>query len=202
MHRPKGQNNLIIHRSMGARSGNKFSSHSSEDSISCDSLSFAGLVSQDQQQKSPSSTNQNKHHYQQVTKQDPDFEFSTIKPDFNNSATSPFRITPADVLISNGQIKPHAIVCQQSRRPFVAKNAPMSLRSLLAVEDIRSININQTRKYHEQQLAKTRIHKSKEKTTETRSTWFGQKVFRSFLSPCRKCQAVQPDAVKVPTVKG
>jgi hypothetical protein len=50
------------------------------------------------------------------------------------------------------------------------------------------------KKYHEQ-LVKARNLKNMERT-ETK-TWFGHKVFKSLLiAPCRKCEAVQPGAIK------
>ncbi|CAI8618254.1 unnamed protein product [Vicia faba] len=159
------------------------------DSISADSFSFAGLVSiQDQQ-------HQNNHA---ASKPNPDFEFSTIKAELYSTAANPFKITPADMLISNGQIKPHAIAFQPNKSFFT--NPPLSLRSLLEI-DIQQHNSRETgsraRKYHEQ-LVKARNYKNKEKTVT--KTWFGQKVFMSFISPCRKCEALQPGSVKGQTV--
>ncbi|BAT73707.1 hypothetical protein LR48_Vigan01g057000 [Vigna angularis] len=166
---------------MGTRQGSKSQSHGGDDSISTDSLSFAGLVSvQDQHPKVPT------HYYHQVSKQDFDFEFSTIT-DLNSSA-NPFKITPADVLISDGKIQPF-----KPNRPAIL-DPPISLRSLLAIDHANAkMSCGQTRKYGDQRV-KARNHKSKERNV-TR-TWFGHKVFRSFLSPCRKCQATQPGAIK------
>ncbi|RDY02860.1 hypothetical protein CR513_13630, partial [Mucuna pruriens] len=155
---------------MGTRQGNKLSSHAAEDSISGDSLSFAGLVSNE----------------------DLDFEFSTIEPDFNSSGNA-FKITPADVLISNGQIKPF-----QPNRPFTT-DPPISLRSLLAIDHVNSkMSSGQRRNKCDEQHVKPRKHKSKERSVSR--AWFGQKMFRSFLSPCRKCQATQPGAIKTQSV--
>nr|KYP39533.1 hypothetical protein KK1_039156 [Cajanus cajan] len=172
------------------RQGNKLPSHAAEDSISADSLSFAGLVSIQEQHQNPKphAPNNNTNYYYQVSNQDLDFEFSTIKADFNSGA-NPFKVTPADVLISNGRIKPF-----QPNRSF-ATDSPISLRSLLAIDHhVNSkMSCGQTRKCDEQRV-KARSHKSKERSV-TR-TWFGQKMFRSFLSPCRKCQATQPGTIK------
>ncbi|KAK7319715.1 hypothetical protein RJT34_04440 [Clitoria ternatea] len=171
---------------MGTREGNKLASDASleDHSISNDSLSFAGLVSiqRDEQQPKPHVPNRNKY-YNIVSKQDPDFEFSIIKP----LATNPFKITPADMLISNGQIKPHAVAFQ----PNLPN--PISLRSLLATDHIPNGQTKSARKYHEQ-LVKARSHKNEERRV-TR-TWFGKKVFKSFLKPCRKCQAIQPGGIR------
>ncbi|KAG4977312.1 hypothetical protein JHK84_037013 [Glycine max] len=158
---------------MGTRQGNKPSSkksHAAEDSISADSLSFAGLVSIQDQNSKPPIPNHTTHYY---------------------------KITPADVLISNGKIKPF-----QPNRP-VLTDPPISLRSLLAIDhanNSKMSNVQQARKYDEQRV-KARIHKSKERSSSVTRTWFGHKVFRSFLSPCRKCQATQPGAVKGQSVK-
>ncbi|ESW31344.1 hypothetical protein PHAVU_002G230600 [Phaseolus vulgaris] len=79
----------------------------------------------------------------------------------------------------------------QANRP-VFSDPPISLRSLLAIDHANAkISSGQTRKYDDQRV-KARNHKSKERTR----AWFGHKVFRSFLSPCRKCQASQPGAIK------
>ncbi|QCD84385.1 hypothetical protein DEO72_LG2g4737 [Vigna unguiculata] len=173
---------------MGTREGNRSQSHGGDDSISTDSLSFAGLVSvQEQHPKAPTHNHNTHHYYHQVTKQDLDFEFSTIK-DLNSSA-NPFKTTPADVLISDGKIQPF-----KPNGPGIS-DPPISLRSLLAIDHANAKNnaSGQTRKYGDQRV-KARNHKSKERSA-TR-TWFGHKVFRSFLSPCRKCQASQPGAIK------
>ncbi|KAK7362816.1 hypothetical protein VNO77_04939 [Canavalia gladiata] len=159
---------------MGTHQGNKLASHTAKDSISGDSLSFAGLVSIEDQKPEVPDPNQD---------EDPDFEFSTIL----NSGANAFKITPADVLISNGQIKPHAIAFQPNSS--FTTYPPISLRSLLAIDHMSS----SSRKYHEQ-LVKARNHRSKE--TSFTTTWFGRKVFRSVLSPCRKCKAIQPGSAK------
>ncbi|KAK7400606.1 hypothetical protein VNO78_11817 [Psophocarpus tetragonolobus] len=172
---------------MGTQSKLAPQSHAAEDSISADSLSFAGLVSIQDQHPKASIPNHKAHYYQQVSKQDLDFEFSTILEDFNSGANS-FKITPADVLISNGKIKPF-----QPNRPVIT-DPPISLRSLLEIDHVNGkMSSEQTRKY-DQQRVKARSHKSKERSV-TR-LWFGHKLFRSFLSPCRKCQASQPVAIK------
>lgn len=180
---------------MGTRQGNKPSSkksHAAEDSISADSLSFAGLVSIQDQNSKPPIPNHTTHYYK-VSKQDLDFEFSTIQEHLN-SGSNPFKITPADVLISNGKIKPF-----QPNRPIITDH-PISLRSLLAIDHVNSkMSSVQARKYDEQRV-KARNHKSKERSVITK-TWFGHKVFRSFLSPCRKCQATQPGVIKGQSVK-
>lgn len=167
---------------MGTLHKNKHSSDAARDSISADSFSFAGLVSihDQQQQNHPAAPN---------PKPDPDFEFATIKANLYSTSTNPFKITPADMLISNGQIKPHAISFQPNRS-FFTNPQVSSLRSLLQI-DIEQTS-SRAKQYHEQ-LVKSRNLKNKEKTVT--KTWFGQKMFRSFVSPCRKCEAEQPGAV-------
>jgi hypothetical protein len=175
---------------MGTLQRNKHSSEAAaRDSISADSFSFAGLVSiQDQQHQ---------NHSAASPKPNPDFEFSTTKTELYSTVANPFKITPADMLISNGQIKPHAIAFQPNRSFFT--DPPLSLRSLLAIDIEQHINgetSSRARKYHEQ-LVRARNPKNKERTeTKTR---FGQ-VFKSLISPCQKCEAVQPGAIKGQTV--
>lgn len=174
------------HKSMGTLQRNKCIPDAARDSISADSFSFAGLVSiQDQQQQ----------NHLAAPKQDQDFEFATIKTNLYSTVANPFKITPADKLISNGQIKPHAIAFQPNRSFFT--NPPSSLRSLLAIDIEQHImasgeTSSKARKYHEQ-LVKARNIKNKEKTVT--KTWIGQKVLKSFMSPCRNCEATQPGTV-------
>ena len=52
------------------------------------------------------SPNRAKHY--QVSKHDPEFEFTSTKANLN-SAVNPIKITPADQLISNGRLQPQAL---------------------------------------------------------------------------------------------
>lgn len=183
--------NLVTINQMGTLQGKKLGSEAAaeSESISADSLSFAGLVSMQDQQPNPPKQH---YQYQVVSKEEPDFEFSTAKAELNNSAANPFKTTPADMLISNGKIKPHANAnanAFQPNRPFITNNPPISLRSLLAIEFEHISG-----KMASGQTVKARDHKNKGRT------WFGQKMLRSFISPCRKCQAIQPGSVKGQTV--
>ncbi|XP_073225223.1 uncharacterized protein [Cicer arietinum] len=184
-----------MNQSMDTRKGNKLPSKLVSDSISMDSLSFSGLVSiQDQQPKFPSPPNHAKHY--QVNKHDPEFEFTNSKANLN-SVVNLIKLTPADQLISNGQLQPQAFAFQTT--PSLIPNPPGSSRPLLANHinsEMSSRKTGSTMKYHE--LGKASKHTNKQSTTAR--TGFGQKM-KSFLSPCKECRTIKPDAVKAQTVQ-
>ncbi|CAL0331381.1 unnamed protein product [Lupinus luteus] len=170
---------------MGTIEGNKKGSHIATDSMSEYSLSFAGLVCiHDKQQPKPHVPNRDK--YIRVSKTDLDFEFVTNnKAELNASSAIPMKITHADVLFSNGQIK-----AQQEVAAFPT-NSPSSLSTLQGIGDHSNIMLNG----HTEVAAKGRNHANKEKSVTT-TTSFGKKVCKSFLAPCRECKVIQPSAVK------
>ncbi|KAK7327852.1 hypothetical protein VNO77_21945 [Canavalia gladiata] len=174
--------------------GNKLTSHVADDSYLLDSLSFSGLVSiQDQQLKLPS--NQAKHG--QVSTHDPEFEFTSTKANLN-SAVNPIKITPADQLISNGQLQPQELAFQTNHSLII--NPPSSSSSLLATHSsskVSSRKTGSTMKYHE--LNKASKHTNKESVMT--GAGFGQKI-KSFLLPCRECRTIKPGAVKAQSVPG
>lgn len=180
---------------MDTRQGNKLISQVRADSMSMDSLSFSGLVSiQDQQSKLPSPP---KHYQYQVTKHDSEFEFKNTKANLN-SAVNAIKFTPADQLISNGHLQPQALAFQTTQS-FITK-PPGSSRSLLATHISSEMPSGKTAspmRYRE--LGKASKHTNKQSTVTRRG--FGQKM-KSFLSPCRECQTIKPDAVKAQTVQG
>lgn len=188
---------ILDHESMDTKKGNKPPSKVVTDSLSMDSLSFSGYVSiQDQQQNFPSPPNQAKHF--QVSKLDLDFEFTNPKANLN-SAVNPIKITPADQLISNGQLQPKAFAFQTTPQSLII-NPTSSSRSLLATHissEMSSGKKGSTMKYHE--LGKASKHATNKQSTVTRKG-FGQRV-KSFLSPCRECKIVKPCAVKAQTVQ-
>lgn len=177
--------------------GNNLTSHVVDDSITLDSLSFSDYVSiPDQQPKSPSP---NRARHYQVSKYDTEFEFTITKANFT-SAVNPIKTTPADQLISNGQLQPQAVVIKTNQS--LITNPPGSSSLLLAAthssSKMSSGKTGSTKKYHEK-LNKASKHTNKESTV-TR-TGFGQKM-KSFLSPCRECRTIKPGAVKAQTVSG
>ncbi|KAF3451447.1 hypothetical protein FNV43_RR07542 [Rhamnella rubrinervis] len=160
------------------------------DSASLDSLSFAGLVCiQDQQRKSPPTNNTAK----QIHKQDPEFEFSRSRP--QSTTSSPTKSPPTDLFISNGQLLPqsyppqpkkHQVINQQHGRGLVPSTHPHCERSSgTKVSD---------RQYQEQRK------QVKEKHAAPKSS-FGWELFKSFVSPCRKCQAAN-SIVKAHKLRG
>ncbi|XP_020234606.1 uncharacterized protein LOC109814558 [Cajanus cajan] len=175
--------------------GNKLTSHASDNSTALDSLSFSDLVSiQEQQPKSPSP---NRAKQYQVSKYDPEFEFTSTNANFN-SVVNTIKITSADQLISNGQLRPQAL-SMQTNQSLITK-PPNSSRSLLATNSSSKMSCGKTgntKKYHEQNKASNHTNK---KSMVTR-TGFGQKM-KSFLSPCRECRDIKQGAVKAQTVPG
>lgn len=185
------------HESMYTMKGNKPPTKLVSDSISMDSLSFSGLVSiQDQQKNLPSPPKQAKHF--QVSKHDQEFEFTNPKVNLN-SPVSPIKITPADQLISNGQLQlqPQAFAFETTQNLIVTPTS--SSRSLLASHissEMSSGKTGSSMKYHE--LGKAKKHTNKQNTMKR--TGFCQKIM-SFLSPCRECRTAKQGAVKAQTVQ-
>jgi hypothetical protein len=186
---------ILDHETMDTRKGNKLPSKFVSDSISMDSLSFSGYVSiQDQQTKLPPPPNQTKHF--QVSKHELEFEFTNMKANLN-SAVNPIKTTPADQLISNGQLQPQAFAFQTTQNLII--NPTSSSRSLLATHigsEMSSGKTGNTMKYHE--LGKSNKHTNKE--SSVRKIGFFKKI-KTFLSPCRECRTVKPGAVKAQTVQ-
>lgn len=158
---------------MENRLQNKISVDVAADSESLDSLSFAGLVCiQDQQRNSLPTNNTAK----QIHKQDPEFEFSQS---ISQSTTSSTTKNPSpDLFISNGQLLPqsyqsrskkHQVINQQHGRGSVPATRTLSER--LSGTEVSA------KQYQEQRK------QVKEKHAAPKS-WF-----KSFVSPCRECQA-------------
>ncbi|KAK7412369.1 hypothetical protein VNO78_03825 [Psophocarpus tetragonolobus] len=171
--------------------GNKLTSHVEYDSIShsLDSLSFSGLVSIQDQQRKPPSPNRAKPY--EVSKNDPEFEFTSSKANFN-SAVNPIKITPADKLISNGQLFPRALVIQNQSLTTNPHSSSSSLRATHSSGKMSCGKTGSKMKYHEQ-LYQASKHTNK-KSTVTR-TGIGQKI-KYFLSPCRECRTIKQGDVK------
>ncbi|KAE9607223.1 hypothetical protein Lal_00025724 [Lupinus albus] len=183
---------------MGSTEGKKKGSHVASDSMSEYSVSFAGLVcihdnqQQQQQQQQPKPHVPNRDKYIRVSKKtDLDFEFLTNNnAELNTTfAATSMKITHADVLFSNGQIK-----AQQEVAAFPT-NSPTSLSTLQGIGDDHYSNMISND--HTQVTAKGRNHANKERSSVTTTTSFGKKVCKSFLAPCRECKVIQPSAVKV-----
>ncbi|CAL0309327.1 unnamed protein product [Lupinus luteus] len=165
---------------------NKLTSHVETGSFSPDSLSFSDLVSIQHQQPNFPSSHHAKHY--QVSNQNPEFEFSSTKANLN-SAVNPIKITPADQLISNGQLKPQALACQTPNQPLV----PGSLSPTPATRNSRKVSRGKTggaMKYHEK-LDKASKHTNMESTVK--GAHFGQKM-KCFL--CSNSKAITPGTVK------
>ncbi|MED6183730.1 hypothetical protein PIB30_040364 [Stylosanthes scabra] len=174
---------------MASRQGNIHTSYVAADSVSPDSLSFSGLVSIQGQAMLPSP---NHAKYYQESKQNPEFEFSSTKPDLSSTVDA-INITPADLLISNGQLQPQALSSQS-----LTRNQSSSLGSLLATHNSskKSSGKSGSVMKHQEQHSKASRHKNNESTTTRR---LSQKM-KCFLSPCRDSQAIKPTAAKAQTV--
>ncbi|KAL1334160.1 hypothetical protein HN51_063051 [Arachis hypogaea] len=174
---------------MSAWQGNMLTSHVAADNVSPDSLSFSGLVSIQGQSMLPSP---NHAKYYQESKQNPEFEFSSTKPDLNSTVDT-IKIIPADLLISNGQLQPQAFSSQS-----LIRNQSSSLGSLLATHSSSKKSSGKTGSVmkHQEQHSKASRHKTNESTARRR---FGQKM-KCFLSPCRDSQAIKPTVAKAQTI--
>ncbi|MED6182336.1 hypothetical protein PIB30_027578 [Stylosanthes scabra] len=166
---------------MASRKGNIHTSYVAADSVSPDSLSFSGLVSIQGQAMLPSPNHA--IHYQE-SKQNPEFEFSSTKPELTSTVDT-INIAPADLLISNGQLQPQALSSQSSIR-----NQSSSLGSFLATH-------NSSKKSSGKSGSVMKHQEQHSKASTTRR--FSQKM-KCFLSPCRDSQAIKPTAAKAQTI--
>ncbi|KAJ4703516.1 hypothetical protein OWV82_023412 [Melia azedarach] len=137
---------------------------------STDSLSFADLVCIKDQQSNPLPT-------RQLNKQDPEFEFSpaTPKSTTHNLNTN----SPTDVLMSNSQLQRHALLSQSEHSE--SKNQPTA----------ESHNPHCVKG---SQKGNHKVRNQAKKESTAKGSWFGRKLFQSFVSPCRECHARQPAA--------
>ncbi|KAK7246472.1 hypothetical protein RIF29_41340 [Crotalaria pallida] len=173
--------------------GNKFTSYAEDDSISPDSLSFSGLVCiQNQQPKLPS-PNHAKHH-NQVSKNDPEFEFTSTKA-YLNSAVNPIKTKPADMLISNGQLQlqpqAHAFQTNQSLIRSAFRPSP-------ATRNIRKMSSGKTGRANGSHEKHDKASQSTDMESTAKRAQLGQKM-KCFISPCRNSKAITPGAVKAQT---
>ncbi|KAI3434109.1 uncharacterized protein J3R85_006909, partial [Psidium guajava] len=166
---------------MGTRLQNKISVDVEADKSSLDSLSFAGLVCiQDQQTKLPSNN----------AKHDREFKFSPPAPD--RTAHDKLSHSPADILISNGQLLPHALLFQAQQSQIASRtysrgspqetqkhNKNFNKKNKGCMEDIRKANRG------------TKEQATKEYTSSSLS--FGRKM-HCVIFPCRECHAINPIA--------
>lgn len=152
---------------------NKISIDVAADKSSTDSFSFAGLVCiQDQQAKSLQCNKANRIH-----KQSTEFEFSTVEESF---VCDPIKHSPADLLISNGQIVPQPIKLQPTQHT-------------VSKQQRRKASVRATSTSGTQASAKPYPeHTNQDKEHAVQSSWFGQKLFKSFFFPCKETQAVKP----------
>lgn len=173
---------------MATRQGRKLNSDA-DHSVSLHSLSFVSLVSIPDLK--PKSTPP-----KQESKTDPEFEFASTEPNLN-SAASPMKIRPADLLISNGQLQPQAFAFQSNQ--FLITNPPSfrgSLQATCGHSKRSSAQTDSTRRYDEFHHASKQ---PKQESTGTR-TRFGAKFFKLLISPCRECHAIKPGTIEAQTV--
>lgn len=167
------------HSQMGKGKQNKITIDVAADSSSLESLSFAGLASIQDQPKKLRLNN---------TKQDQDFEFDSTVRD-------PIQSSPADILISNGQLLPHAFLLQSKTQAELGNQSQFRGSSLRThTNSKRSDQKNKGRPGYSAEANQGKENKAKEKKV-------GFRLFQSFLSPCRTCHATEP-TVRVKNIPG
>ncbi|KAA8515227.1 hypothetical protein F0562_018543 [Nyssa sinensis] len=156
------------------------------DMGSADSLSFAGLVCvQDQHLKS-----QPRHvlplppgkNATRIQIQDPEFELGQSTP--GSTANSPDKNSLADLLFSNGQLLPQGV-------PFQSNHSPVSKH--VSFTDSSPTTRSSSKRSSDNESGPNKASRNqtnKDRTTASQS--FGQKIFRSFATPCRNCRALEP----------
>lgn len=156
---------------MGTLHRNRVSKETKANNSSLDSLSFTDLVCiQDQQSESIPTNQIGKHNHE--------FEFSTAIP----SPRSITQNSPAVELIPNNHLQLHAFLCQ-SKQSHV-NNMPCYKEKLPSSQDSHGRKVSQT-SIHE-------VRNQANKVCTAKSSSFAEKLFRSFVSPCRECHACQP----------
>lgn len=170
--------------SMGTHMQNKISMDVAADSSSpdSDSLSFAGLVCiQDQQSKSST------ERVYLNNKDDQEFEFVSGTP-----STSPHSLKKnchPDMIIPNSHLPLKFLLksAQATNKPCYKQSGASSLGS--SRNTPIDNHADHTKVSHKSnQEGKNQVRKNQ---TATRPS-FGQKLFQSFVSPCRECRAVKP----------
>lgn len=157
--------------SMGTLHRNRVSKETKANNGSLDSLSFTDLVCiQDQQSKSIPTMQINKHNHE--------FEFSTATP----GPRSITQNSPAVELIPNNQLQLHAFLCQSKQSHM--NNLPCYKETSPSSQDSHSRNVSQ-KSNHE-------VRNQANKGCTAKSSSFAEKLFQSFVSPCRECHACQP----------
>ncbi|KAK3431382.1 hypothetical protein EUGRSUZ_E03256 [Eucalyptus grandis] len=169
---------------MGTHLQNKISVNVAADNSSLDSLSFAGLVCiQDQQMKLP--PNNAKH--------DREFKFNPPTPD--KTAPDQLSQSPADILISNGQLLPHTLLFQAQQSQIASRTysreSPQETQK--NNKDFDKKNKGYTEDIHKADLG-IKDQATKEYTSS--SSRIGRRM-RCVIFPCRECHATNPIAKSV-----
>lgn len=161
------------------------STDAAAENASADSLSFAGLVCiEDQQSKSqnihlsippPTNNSANSQKSEHI-----DFEFSSTVSGSIGPVNAMNNNSLPDVSFSNGQLVAQAIPLQTSQSQANSSRC----NNKTANESAKKTN--------------TQVRNKANKQGATVSQWFGQKIIRSFATPCRNCRAIQPS----PSMKG
>ncbi|KAF2303303.1 hypothetical protein GH714_016490 [Hevea brasiliensis] len=163
-----------VHNKMATHLQNEISMDVAADSNSCESLSFSGFLSvQDLGLKSPQTDG-----IIQIRKQNQGFEFSHIA---DSAAQTLNKNCPADISISGGQLQLQAFLYQSKQ----VNHKPGSKGAT------RCNNERLNRKVSDNPNHKDR-NQAKMKHTPASNLSFGQKIFQSFVSPCRECHAHKP----------
>ncbi|KAF8039863.1 hypothetical protein BT93_B2160 [Corymbia citriodora subsp. variegata] len=166
---------------MGTRLQNKISVDVAADNSSLDSLSFAGLVCiQDQQTKLP--PNNAKH--------DREFKFSPPTPD--KATPDQLSHSPADILISNGQLLPHTLLFQAQQSQIASRTYS---RGSPQETQMNNKNFDKKNKGCTEDIHKTNrgINDQATKESTSPSSWIGRKM-HCVIFPCRECHATNPIA--------
>lgn len=173
---------------MENRLQNKISVDVAADTTSLDSLSFAGLVCiQDQQKQSPPNNTA-----KQIHEQDPEFEFSQSIT--HSTTTSPTTDPPPDLFISKGQLLPQPHLFQTKQYQAINQQHGKGSVPATRARTNRSTGTEVPGKQYQEQRKQVKEHTAPK-------LWFGRKLLKSFVSPCRECQ-VTDSTVKAHKLRG
>lgn len=166
-----------VHNKMATYLQNQFSVDIAADSSSCDSLSFAGLLSIQDLRSMSSQTDA----VIQIKRQEQEFEFDHITPD--SAAQAPSKTCPANISVSRGQLLLQEFLYQSKQ----VKHKPGS-KGATRSNNKRLIDGNN----NNTKVSDNQNHKAVSNLS------LGQ-ILQSFVSPCKECHAHKP-SIKAHTV--
>lgn len=170
----------FVRKSMATYLQNKISSDVAADNCSLDSLSFAGYLSIQDQQSTLSPLNRDRGSDKDKDRQ---LEVSTAAP--HTIAHNLNKKPPTVTKISRSQLLPQAFLYQLKQSRATNEHDHKRLSPASGTRRRSTDSKNDSAKTSPRSNHQVRKKANREDTVS--SSWFGQKLFQSFVSPCREC---------------